>query len=97
MPRYRLEKGEDFHFLEESLRKRIEGFFNREYDVEKVSDITKEMCEKTGFGGFYIPSERLVKIDSLPFTIEEWPLGCGRDQFGFDIGKIKVIKDNKTS
>jgi len=86
-----LEKTENFDsIVSEDIKKRLEGIFEKKF--ENFEDFMQQIEELPGF--VYVPKEKQVKIDVLPFTIKEWPLyyNKGPAPYGvYEIAKIKVV------
>lgn len=90
-----LEKTEDYNKVllrrEDLFYQDLEDLFAKEF--ENIQDLSGELHR---FGvNLYIPSKGEVKIDTLPYTIKEWPIMYHGDDgwYGhWQVGKIKVVE-----
>jgi len=91
MPKYRLSEGEDFEYLNDSLKSKLERCFGVN-DSSNLLGVVKSVCDKTGFGGFYLPKQKKVEIENdLPIRVSSWPLCCRMDPIGYEVAEIKLL------
>ena len=93
-----LEKTDEFDNVHDNHKEELERIFSKEY--QNLNELHQEMHKEDKHGvkrlpsSIYMPKRREIGIDTLPFTIKEWPLYYdeGDNLYGkYIIAKIKVI------
>ncbi len=96
MPKIILEKSQNFDLAGEYIKKTLKQFFKREF--RSIEELVSELYKQDSHGVsnlpriVYFPKEKTVEIDTLPFTIKEWPLYYQEDPiYGkYEIARAKV-------